>query len=87
MLPAVTQDDRYAQVAHESGFSLHAGVAAQGWERAKLERLCRYITRPAISEKRLSLRSSDNIRYDVNGITSVAGAVMRRSDPTQNAIL
>jgi hypothetical protein len=35
--------------------SLHAGVAAEAWERSKLERLCRYITRPAVSEKRLSL--------------------------------
>jgi len=31
------------------GFSLHAGVAARSNERAKLERLCRYITRPAVS--------------------------------------
>ncbi len=42
-LPAVEEDDRYAQVAKEAGFSLHAGVAAQAWERDKLERLCRYI--------------------------------------------
>jgi hypothetical protein len=64
-LPAVEEDDRYAQVAKEAGFSLHAGVAAQAWERAKLERLCRYISRPAVSEKRLSLTSAGNIRYDV----------------------
>ncbi|MDF1654810.1 MAG: transposase, partial [Coxiellaceae bacterium] len=38
-----------------SGFSLHAGVAAKAHERAKLERLCRYIARPAVSSKRLSL--------------------------------
>ena len=37
------------------GFSLHAGVATGANERAKLERLCRYISRPALSEKRLSL--------------------------------
>jgi len=51
------------QVAKETGFSLHAGVAAQAWERDKLERLCRYISRPAVSEKRLSLTSAGNIRY------------------------
>ena len=62
-LPAVEEDDRYAQVAKEAGFSLHAGVAAQAWERDKLERLCRYISRPALSEKRLSLTSAGNIRY------------------------
>jgi hypothetical protein len=27
-LPAVVEDDRYAQVAKEEGFSLHAGVAS-----------------------------------------------------------
>ena len=53
------------QAAKEYGFSLHAGVAAQAWERAKLERLCRYITRPAISERRLSLTQSGNIRYQL----------------------
>lgn len=62
-LPAIEEDGRYAQVAKESGFSLHAGVAAQAWERDKLERLCRYISRPAVSEKRLSLTSAGNIRY------------------------
>jgi len=36
------------------GFSLHAGVAARAGERARLERFCRYISRPAISEQRLS---------------------------------
>ena len=64
-IPAWEDDDRFAQVAKESGFSLHAGVAAQAWERQKLERLCRYITRPAVSEKRLSLTSSGNIRYQL----------------------
>jgi len=37
------------------GFSLHAGVAAEAHEGQKLERRCRTIARPAISEKRLSL--------------------------------
>ena len=62
-IPAWEDDDRFSQVAKASGFSLHAGVAAQAWERQKLERLCRYISRPAVSEKRLSLTSSGNIRY------------------------
>ena len=64
-LPSWEDDDRFAQVAKESGFSLHAGVAAQRWERQKLERLCRYITRPAVSEKRLSMTPSGNIRYQL----------------------
>jgi hypothetical protein len=70
---------RFAQVAKVAGFSLHAGVAAEAWERPKLERLCRYITRPALSGKRLSVTLLGNIRYDVNGITNAAGAGMRKS--------
>ncbi len=44
-----------------AGFSLHAGVAARANERNKLERVCRYITRPALSEKRLSLTESGQV--------------------------
>ena len=55
-------DDGVGKVA---GFSLHAGVAARADERQKLERLCRYISRPAISEKRLSLTPNGNVRYQL----------------------
>jgi len=48
-----------------AGFSLHAGVAARADERKKLERLCRYVSRPAVSEKRLSLTPNGNIRYQL----------------------
>ena len=61
-LPATHEplDDSVGQVA---GFSLHAGVAARADERNKLERLCRTIARPAVSEKRLSLTAHGNVRY------------------------
>lgn len=45
------------------GFSLHAGVAAHARERGKLERLCRYISRPPVSEKRLSLTADGRVSY------------------------
>jgi hypothetical protein len=48
-----------------AGFSLHAGVSARADQRQKLERLCRYISRPAISEKRLSLTPNGNVRYQL----------------------
>lgn len=48
-----------------SGFSLHAGVAARAGQRDKLERLCRYISRPAVSEKRLSLTANGLVRYQL----------------------
>ena len=52
-------------VGKVAGFSLHAGVAARADERKKLERLCRYIARPAVSEKRLSLLSNGKVRYEL----------------------
>jgi hypothetical protein len=64
-VPAKVDVGSNDQVAMEAGFSLHAGVVAQHWERKKLERLCRYITRPAISEKRLSITPAGNIRYQL----------------------
>ena len=53
---------RWSKIAR---FSLHAGVEVRADERKKLERLCRYIARPAVSEKRLSLTDNGNVRYDV----------------------
>ena len=65
-----------ARVAKLNGFSLHAGVAARAHQRKKLERLCRYIARPAISERRLSLTPTGKVRYELktpfrNGTTHV----------------
>jgi hypothetical protein len=55
-------DDGIGKIA---GFSLHAGVALRADERKKLERLCRYISGPAVSEKRLSLTKYGNVRYQL----------------------
>ena len=41
--------------ARATGFSLQAGVVAASAARDKLERLCRYSTRPALSTERWSL--------------------------------
>ena len=53
-------------VSKQAGFSLHAGIACKSNQRKKLERpggvpLCRYITRPAIAERRLSLANNGNV--------------------------
>ena len=34
---------------------LHAGIDIEPHQRAKLERLCRYVSRPPITEERLAL--------------------------------
>jgi len=59
-----------------AGFSLHARVTARAHERDKLERLCRYITRPAVATKRLSMTRNGQILYELktpwrNGTTHV----------------
>ncbi len=64
-LPAGEPDECADTAGKVSGFSLHAGVATRADEHQKLERLCRYISRPAVSEKRLSLTSNGNIRYQL----------------------
>ena len=61
-LPAC-DDDLTSPVGKEAGFSLHAGVAARAHERDKVERLCRYVSRPPVAESRLSLTSNGDIRY------------------------
>jgi len=53
------------RVAKEAGFSLHAGVSTEAHQRDKLERLCRYVSRPAVSEKRLAITSNGNVRYQL----------------------
>lgn len=51
-LPPLAESSEAGQAAKVAGFSLHAGVVAGPHRRDKLERLCRYISRPAVSEKR-----------------------------------
>jgi hypothetical protein len=48
-------------LSEQGSFSLHAGVACKSNQRKKLEHLCRYITRPAIAEQRLSVASNGNV--------------------------
>ena len=61
-LPADDGDER-GELATAAGFSLHAGVAAKANERDKVERLCRYIARPALASSRLSLTREGLVRY------------------------
>jgi ribosomal protein S27E len=65
LLPKDAEDDRFSHVAKAGGFSLHAGVAVQPHERKKLEHLCRYVVRPAISEQRLALTRDGRVRYEL----------------------
>ena len=59
-----------ALVAKVAGFSLHAGVSIKASQRDKLERLCRYISRPAVAMHRLSLTKLGKIRYELKTLYS-----------------
>jgi ribosomal protein S27E len=65
ILPARDPDEPFTNAGTVSGFSLHAGVATKAHQRDKLERLCRYIARPAVSEKRLSLTPHGKVCYQL----------------------
>ena len=67
-LKTVPEQDHNADhglVAKNSGFSLHAGVAMPGTERDKIEKLCRYIARPAIALERLKLTTGGQVVYSL----------------------
>ena len=59
--PITTNLTRPAKLcANAHGFSLHAGVRCEANDRKGIEQLCRYITRPAISNERLSINREGN---------------------------
>ncbi len=43
------------------GFSLHAAVRVDANDRKRLEQLCRYITRPALSDERVQLNAAGQV--------------------------
>jgi hypothetical protein len=43
------------------GFSLHAAVRVEAHDRKRLEQLCRYITRPALSDERVQLNDAGQV--------------------------
>lgn len=60
--PPEQQDDPHG-AARAGGFSLHAGVNIAPHQRPKLERLCRYVSRPPVAIERMALRASGHVRY------------------------
>lgn len=50
-----------AQSANAQGFSLHAAARCGADQRKELERLCRYITRPAIANERLKRNHAGDV--------------------------
>jgi hypothetical protein len=49
--------------ADVAGFNIHAKVVVDGRDRARLERVCRYLGRPPIAKERLQLLPDGRVRY------------------------
>ena len=54
---------RGKRCAAVEGFNLHADVDVDADDRDRLEKLCRYMARPAIARERLSWRSDGRLSY------------------------
>ena len=48
------------------GFSLHAALLVQAHDRKRLEQLCHYITRPALSDERVQLNAAGQVELKLN---------------------
>ncbi len=55
-----------ALCAGRAGFSLHAAVRCEAEDRRRLEQLCRYITRPALANKRVRCNKAGLVVLKLN---------------------
>ena len=62
-VPPVEEAPNNPLLARLAGFSLHAATVCETWQRSCLERLRRYITRPPIATKRLSIDGQGRVVY------------------------
>jgi hypothetical protein len=62
-VPPMEEASNIPLLAKVSGFSLHAATVCEAYQRSRLERLCRYITRPPIATKRLSTDGQGRVVY------------------------
>jgi len=77
-------------VAELDGFNLHAGVCTAADDRDALERLCRYMARPAVASGRVSVLPDGNVAYRVksprsakeNTSVSCRAVAVRKSSAT-----
>ena len=60
-VPARPEPFASTLLTRQPGFSLHAATCCEANQRDKLEKLCRYITRPAIANERLSMNERGQV--------------------------
>ena len=70
------QEKEHPFLSRYSGFSLHAGISCKSHERKKREHIFRYISRPSLSEERLSVNDNGQVIYKLktpyqNGTTHI----------------
>lgn len=63
-LQSVPPTEQKKGLAQTAGFSLHAGIGIEAHARGKLERLCCYVSRPAVAEERLALTERATFGYN-----------------------
>ncbi len=62
-LPRQTPTSPKKLCADHIGFSLHAAIRIASCARSRLERLCRYVTRPPFAQDRLSITRKGDVLY------------------------
>jgi hypothetical protein len=62
-VPPVEEAPTHPLLARRAGFSLHAATVCEAHQRSRLERLCRYITRPPVATKRLAIDARGRVVY------------------------
>jgi hypothetical protein len=62
----IADDDEPA--AEVSGINVHAKQRVDGRDRAQIERLCRYITRPPLSQERLTRRADGRLELELKKV-------------------
>jgi hypothetical protein len=62
-MPQAEQQGDHRGAAQAGGFSLHADIDIEPGQRQKLERLCRYVSRPPVAVDRMGLTASGQVRY------------------------
>jgi len=62
-VPPMEETSNCPLLAKVAGFSLHAATVCEAHQRSRVERLCRYITRPPIATKRLSVDGQGRVVY------------------------
>jgi hypothetical protein len=81
--------DPFGSTVDRNGFSLNVAVACQGQQRERLERLCRYVTRPAVCLERLSINAAGQVSYELkhpfrDGTTHILFTPEDFANPSRN---